>query len=166
MAKEYETADTMAVVGRGPDAVHSAMAGEKQGTVSDVENMKRLGKEQLFRVSAQKPCSRACLIVGTEELRFLEYLWLCYDSDEYMASSSRCGCLRFGQRRLCWSDIHVYHRHRSIRHHQYDCYPGDAERVVTVRLTVVTQTFRWLRWRQWRLPLVHQYPSHPMLKLL
>ena len=53
MSKQHDIVDTMAVDGRGSEVEHDQFIGEKQGTAGDVEAMKRLGKEQLFKVRPQ-----------------------------------------------------------------------------------------------------------------
>jgi hypothetical protein len=69
------------------------VVGEKKGTVADVEDMKRMGKQQLFRVcpllhtaGANADCLPAQLLLPND-------LWLCHDLDANMASSS---WVRFG----------------------------------------------------------------------
>lgn len=63
MDKQYETVDTAAVEHGRSEGDEDNFVGEKQGTLRDVENMKRLGKDQVFKVgrSSCLPCSNLTL---------------------------------------------------------------------------------------------------------
>lgn len=60
MDKQFETVDSEVVDNSGfvdgrSVGDNDTVIGEKQGTLRDVENMKRLGKEQLFKVRGVIP---------------------------------------------------------------------------------------------------------------
>ena len=113
MDKQSETIGTTAVEpGSGSDDVY---VGEKQGTLRDIEHMKRLGKDQVFRVGFIPPSFCSDLTLRTEKLRLLEYLWIRHDSDEHLAGPTGSRRIRTGKWRLCWPDLHVYHRRFPVR---------------------------------------------------
>jgi hypothetical protein len=64
------------------------VVGEKKGTVADVEDMKRMGKQQLFRVSPLLHATGAKADCISAQLLLPDYLWLCHDLDANMASAS------------------------------------------------------------------------------
>jgi choline transport protein len=55
MDKQYQTVDTSVLGHRASDLENDALVSEKQGTLRDVENMKRLGKDQVFEVRIRSP---------------------------------------------------------------------------------------------------------------
>jgi hypothetical protein len=66
---------------------------EKKGTVSDVEDMRRMGKQQLFRVRAFSELKLvedlSTKLPFTAQFWLLIHLWVCHDSYEYLGSSAR-----------------------------------------------------------------------------
>ena len=66
------------------------VVGEKKGTVSDMEDMRRLGKEQLFKVCsfAHETMSRTKLMARTAELQLHYHFRIRHDSDEHLASTA------------------------------------------------------------------------------
>lgn len=57
MDKQFETVGTTAVEQGHSEGGNDGFVGEKQGTTRDIEHMKRLGKEQVFKVRFHGDCS-------------------------------------------------------------------------------------------------------------
>lgn len=82
---------------KGEDSVNAQYAGEldtvvgeRKGTAGDIEDMKRMGKQQLFRV---RPSDAVLFIEAlsnpnSAQFLFSHHLWIRHDLNEYLASTS------------------------------------------------------------------------------
>lgn len=151
MSKELETSSS--AVYHDGEAGSDTVVGEKGGTLKDVEDMKRMGKEQLFKVlvsfrsSPRYPLMDDCI----EKFWLPDHFRLCYDPYADVASTAWVIYSRGAKASL-------YSRVASIEHlllaFSTEALPASSTCISLSWCSSASSTFLWLRWRQWRQPLV------------